>query len=178
MSKPVHCETIFSGRIITVGLEEHRLPNDRQASFEMVRHPGGAAVLPILADGRVLLIKQYRAAVGRMIYEIPAGRLESDEAAESCAARELVEEVGYRAGRLEPLGGLWSSVGFCDEYISLFLGHDLAAVGQELEADEVIELCPVSMNEAMSMLGNGEILDAKTQLALLRYQQVLDGESR
>lgn len=168
-------KTVFAGRVLDVGLEEHRLPNGRVASFEIVRHPGGAAVLPVLADGRVLLIHQFRPAVDRMVYEIPAGRLEPEEDTEQCVRRELAEETGYTAGSLEPLGGLWSTVGFCDEYIALYLARDLTPVGQALEADEVIELCPLSLDEAMERLDRDEILDGKTQLALLRYSRLHGG---
>lgn len=162
--------TVFQGKVLDVGLEKHLMPNGRQATFEIIRHPGGAAVLPILADGRIVLIRQFRPAVGCMIYEIPAGRLEPAEPAEACAARELVEEAGYVADELTPLGGCWSTVGFCDEYIHLFLARGLSAVPRCLEPDEFIELCPMTVEEALRLVENGSIADSKTQLALLRYR--------
>ena len=146
------------------------MPDGRQSSFEIIRHPGGAAVLPVLPDGRVLLIRQFRPAIGEMIYEIPAGRLEPGESARECAGRELMEEVGYSAAQIVPLGGVWSTVGFCDEYIHLFLGRDLTVTEQNLEPDEIIELCPMTFAEALEKAKDGEILDSKTQLALLLYQ--------
>jgi ADP-ribose pyrophosphatase len=161
---------IYQGRILDVALEKHAMPDGRQSEFEIIRHPGGAALLPVLPDGQLLLIQQFRPAIGRMIYEIPAGRLEPRESPQECAGRELVEEVGYSASEITPLGGFWSTVGFCDEYIHLFLGQGLTVAKQALEPDEVIELCPMSLDEALQRVCNGEILDSKTQLALLRYQ--------
>ncbi|MBW2452413.1 MAG: NUDIX hydrolase [Deltaproteobacteria bacterium] len=169
---------IYRGRIFDVRLEAHRLPNGRQATFEIVRHPGGAAILPVLDDGRVLLIKQYRPAVSAMVYEIPAGRLEVGESPRDCALRELEEETGYSASRISPLGGFFAAVGYCDEYIELFLASGLVQAEQNLEPDEVVELSPMSFDQAMHKLSVGTITDCKTQVALLRYQQQLSDEER
>jgi len=168
-------DNVFVGRVLDVGVEVHEMPDGRCSEFEIIRHPGGAAILPVLADGRILLIRQFRPAIGAMIYEIPAGRLEAGEDPRSCAARELIEEAGYAAGDILPLGSCWSSVGFCDERIYLFLGRTLSKVEQQLEPDEVIDLCPMSIDDAMHKIGNKEILDSKTQLALLLYQGLCDG---
>ena len=158
---------IFNGRIFTVSLEEHMLPDGRLAEFEMVRHPGGAAVLPILADGRVVLLRQFRPAAGGFLWEIPAGRLEPGEAPTDCVARELAEEAGYRPGRLEPLGELLPAVGFCTERVYLFVAHELMPVPQALEPDEFLEVVALPAAEALALVERGEIPDAKTQLALL-----------
>ena len=171
-------QSVFAGRVLDVAVEKHRMPDGRQADFEIIRHPGGAAVLPVLPDGRLLLIRQFRPALGEMIYEIPAGRLETGESASSCAARELIEEVGYAAGQLLSMGGFYSTVGFCDEYVHLFLGRDLVAKTRALEPDEVIDLCPMSLAEALKKIRNGVILDSKAQLALLRYQLLLREEDQ
>lgn len=171
MSNIISRETVFAGRVLDVAVEKHEMPNGRQANFEIIRHPGGAAVLPILPDGRILLIRQFRPSVGKMIYEIPAGRLDPGESARDCAGRELIEEVGYTAEQLLPLGGCWSTVGFCDEYIHLFLGRDLVVAEQNLEPDEIIDLCPMSLGEALEKVEKGDILDCKTQLSLLLYQR-------
>ncbi|RLB65708.1 MAG: NUDIX hydrolase [Deltaproteobacteria bacterium] len=172
MPKTFSRETVFVGRVLDVGVEKHQMPDGRQSSFEIIRHPGGAAVLPVLPDGRVLLIRQFRPAIGEMIYEIPAGRLEPGESARECAGRELIEEVGYSASQLLPLGGFWSTVGFCDEYIHLFLGRGLTVEEQALEPDEIIELCPMTLEEALEKIENGDILDSKTQLALVHYREL------
>ncbi len=172
MLKIISRETVFAGRVLDVAVEKHEMPDGRQSDFEIIRHPGGAAVLPVLPDGRVLLIRQFRPTIGEMIYEIPAGRLEPEESADDCASRELIEEAGYSAAQLLPLGGLWSTVGFCDEYIHLFLACDLTIVEQNLEPDEIIDLCPMTLAEALEKVASGEILDGKTQLALLRFQLI------
>lgn len=169
---------VFAGRVLDVGAELHEMPDGRCSEFEIIRHPGGAAILPVLADGRILLIRQFRPAVGAMVYEIPAGRLEPDETPQSCAVRELSEEAGYVPGEVLSLGSFWSSVGFCDERVYLFLGRKLAAVEQRLEPDEIIDLCPVSIGDALHKVDRGEIMDSKTQLALLHYQRFTGGGGR
>lgn len=162
--------TIYNGRIIDLKIENHRLPDGREAAFEIVRHPGGAAVLPVLDDGRLVLIRQYRAPVGRVVLEIPAGKLDGGEPPEQCAARELVEEVGYRAGRLEKLGEMLTAVGFCDERLYLYLGRELVPAEQALEPDEFIETVLMTPQEAFDRIERGEIDDGKTQLALFLYR--------
>ncbi len=166
---------VFTGRIISLGLERHLFPDGRSGEFEIVRHPGGAAVLPLLADGRVVLIRQFRPAVGGMIWELPAGRLDAGEAPEDCVRRELREETGYEAGRVEKLGEMLTAVGFCDEVIHLYRARDLVVVPRALEPDEYIEVVPMPLDEAMAMVGRGEIRDGKTQLALLLHASLAAG---
>jgi ADP-ribose pyrophosphatase len=162
---------IFSGKVVSLAIEKHELPDGRRASFEIVRHPGGAAALPLLADGQVVLIRQLRPSVGGMILEIPAGKLDSGELPEACILRELQEEVGYRAQRLEKLGEMLTAVGFCDERIHLFLALDLMPVEQALEPDEYIEIVRLPLEKALDLVTSGSIPDGKTQLALLLYAQ-------
>lgn len=164
-------EDIFTGRIVSLRREEFELPDGRRATFEMVRHPGGAAVLPLLDDGRVIMIRQFRPAAGGMVWEIPAGRLEPDESPAGCVLREIQEEIGYRAGQLEKLGEMLTAVGFCDEVVHLFIASDLTRVERALEADEYIEVAPMAAAEALAMVERGEIADGKTQLALLLAQR-------
>ncbi len=169
MTQPVTTQPVYAGRVIDLGLETHNLPNGHQSTFEIIRHPGGAAVLPILPDGRLLLISQFRPAIGQMIYEIPAGRLEPGESSRTCVARELVEETGYFAAEFTPLGSLWSAVGFCDERVNLFVATGLVETESAPEIDEVIELAPVTLERALQLVEQDQILDSKTQIALLRY---------
>ncbi len=166
---------IFDGRLISLAIEEHQLPDGRRTEFEVVHHPGGAAVLPLLDDGRVVLIRQFRPALGGMVVEIPAGRLEPGETPELCVRRELIEEVGYRAQTVEKLGEMLPAVGFCDERIHLFVASGLQVVPQALEPDEYIELLPLPLAEALAMVAAGQIPDGKTQLALLLWQYRQDG---
>lgn len=168
-------DQVFKGRVLDLHLEVHELPDGREAEFEIVRHPGGAAVLPVAADGRLLLIRQFRPAGGGMVVEIPAGRLEANEDPIDCVRRELAEEVGLEADDVSSLGSVFSSVGFCDEKIHLFIARRLRDVPCCREADEFIEPFWVSLDEALRMLETGQIPDAKTQLALLRYARQLQG---
>jgi len=160
---------IYQGRILDVQQETHRLPDQREAQFEIIRHPGGAAALPILADGRLLLIRQFRPAAGDYVLEIPAGRLEPGEDGHGCVARELQEEIGFRATTITPLGFIYSSIGFCNERIHLFLARDLEKTRTALEPDEFIEPVIMTLEKALELLQSGMIPDAKTQVCLLRY---------
>lgn len=162
-------EILHRGRILNLVHEIHCMPDNRESGFEIVRHPGGAAALPILSDGRLLLIRQFRPAARDYIYEIPAGRLEVGEDAAGCVERELEEEVGYRPQQLESLGYVYSSVGFCNEKIYLFIATELVQTQTAHEPDEFIELLVVTLAEALEMISAGTITDAKTQIALLRY---------
>ncbi len=162
-------EIIYRGRILDLARETHRMPDNKESRFEIVQHPGGAAALPVLEDGRLMLIRQFRPAAGDYIYEIPAGRLESGETGADCIARELEEEIGYRPRQIESLGYVYSSVGFCTEKIYLFIAGELQQTQTALEPDEFIEPHIVTLDEALNMISAGTIVDAKTQIALLRY---------
>ena len=168
MSK-VKQEELYHGRILDLARETHRMPDSRESQFEIVQHPGGAAALPVLDDGRLILIRQFRPAAEDYIYEIPAGRLEPGEEPAGCVSRELVEEVGYSADQISSLGFIYSSIGFCTEKIYLFVATGLSQGQTALEPDEFIEPHIVSLDEALNMVESGLIPDAKTQVALLRY---------
>ena len=128
------------------------------------RPPAGGA---FLSDDEVLLIRQYRYATGGEIYEVPAGTLDPGEDPETCALRELEEETGYRAGRIEKLVTIWTTPGFTDERIHLFMARDLTPGHQRLEDDELIELVPMSLGDALDRVFRGGISDAKSALAIL-----------
>ena len=163
MSVKVHkTTTLYTGKIFDVVLEKVTLPNGAVKDREIVRHPGAAAMVPLLDDGRVVLIKQYRHAVGEFVWEIPAGTLEPEEAPMACARRELVEETGYEAANLEKLTEILPAPGYTDEHIHIFLATGLQAVDQRLEDDEVLELQPTVLETALAMVAQGEIRDAKT----------------
>jgi ADP-ribose pyrophosphatase len=156
-----------SGFRLRVNREIARLPNGREVALDIVRHPGAAAVVPFVAADEVLLIRQWRHAAGGMILEVPAGKLDAGEAPESCAARELVEEAGFRAGRLERLASIWTTPGFTDERIHLFAAFDLVPEPARPELDEFIEPVRMPLGEALERVWRGEIADAKSALALL-----------
>lgn len=143
------------------------LPNGRTAMADLLKHPGASAVLPFFDDGRVLLIRQYRFATGGALLEVPAGKLDPGETPETCASRELEEETGWRAARIERLGSIWTSPGFTDEVIHLFAAFDLTRTEQRLEEDELIELVPMAFEEAVRQVVDGRIRDAKSAMAIL-----------
>ncbi len=152
---------------IDVSRERVRLPGGRETELDIVRHPGAAAVVPFLDEDHVLLIRQYRHAAGGTILEVPAGKLDPGETPERCAVRELEEEAGRRAGRLEKLGWIFTTPGFTDEVIHLFAAYELAPVPTRHEPDEVIELVPMPFAEALELVWRGELTDAKSALALV-----------
>jgi len=154
--------------VLDLSVETVELPNGQVFDFEMIRHPGAAAVLPVTGDGRVILVRQYRHATGGWLLEVPAGKLDPGEAPEDCARREVEEEVGWRPGRLRPLGWVWSSPGFCDEKIWLFEATELEVSSQSLEVDEVLEVEYLPLTEAVARAADGRIVDSKTVSCLLR----------
>jgi ADP-ribose pyrophosphatase len=157
---------IFRGRVGTWVLEDVELPNGNRVALETLRHPGAAAVVPFVAPHRILLLRQYRHAVGGYLWEVPAGKLDRGEPPESCAARELTEETGYRAGRLEPTGMIVTAPGFTDERIWLFCARDLVPGRAAHERAEVIEVHEFAFRDALAMIDRGELYDAKTIAAL------------
>jgi ADP-ribose pyrophosphatase len=162
----VSVRVVHRGRSIVVQLERVLLPNGNRVELDVVRHPGATAVVPFESDDVVLLIRQYRHAVGGTIWEVPAGKLDG-EAPEACAARELEEEVGRRAGRIERLGSILTTPGFTDEVIHLFAAFELTPTPRRLEHDEVIEVVPTPFERALAMIWSGVLRDAKSALALL-----------
>lgn len=139
---------------------------------QIVRHPGAVVVVPLLGDGRVCLIRQWRVAVGQTLIELPAGTLEPDEEPSVTAERELIEETGYRAARIEPLHQFYLSPGILDEKMHLFLATDLTEGEPQREVGEEIDNLLVSLPEAVAMIFRGEIRDAKTIVGLLWAERV------
>jgi ADP-ribose pyrophosphatase len=158
----------MAGFRVEVSRERVTLPNGRELWLDIVHHPGAAAVVPFTGEGEVALIRQYRHAAGGAILEVPAGKLDAGEAPELCAARELAEEAGYRAGRLVALGRIWTTPGFTDEVIHLFAAFDLTRTATRPEDDEVIEVMRVPLEEALDLIWRGELRDAKSALALIQ----------
>ena len=163
---------IHSGRVIDLDQDTVRFPDGSTGELEMVRHPGAAAVVPFASDPRgadptILLIRQFRHAANGPLIEIPAGRLNPGEDPPECARRELLEEVGVKAGRVERLTTIWTTPGFTDERIHLFWAADLTTHKHAREPDEFIEVTPKPLSEALELIRSGVISDAKTALALL-----------
>jgi len=166
----VSSKRVYSGRVISVDVDRVRFPDGTVGELEMVRHSGASAVVPLLdggSDPQVLLIRQYRYAADGYVYEIPAGRLDPGEAPESCASRELREETGYTAASLRLLTTIYTTPGFTDERIHLFVADGLKPGSSARESDEFLELHPVPLSEAVAMVQSGKIVDGKTSVALL-----------
>ncbi len=157
---------MYSGKVLTLDRDTVALPNGRTTELEILRHPGASAVVPLKEDGRVVLIRQLRHAVAGFIYEIPAGKLDPQEDPKDCAARELEEEAGYRAGSLELLTSIWTAPGFTDEVIHIFQGTHLEEGKQNIDQDEVLEIVEWPLEEALARIQDGTIRDAKTIIGL------------
>jgi ADP-ribose pyrophosphatase len=134
---------------------------------EVVRHPGAVVILPILDDGRIVLIRNHRPSLDRPLYELPAGTLEAGEKPVACAGRELIEETGYDAATIRPLGRFYTSPGLSDELMWAFVATQLEHVGQRLEPDERLTVHPIPAREAFGMIESGELVDGKSMLTLL-----------
>lgn len=161
-------ERVFAGKLLTMRVDRVALPNGRETTREVVEHPGAVGIVPLLPDGRVVLVRQYRHAVGRALLEIPAGtRDRPGEAAEAAAARELAEETGYRAARLTRLAAFYTAPGFCTEELTLFLATGLTAGAPAAMDDEAITVETVALDAVPALLARGEIADAKTIVGLL-----------
>jgi len=159
---------IFTGRVIQVNLERVILPNGTRAELEIVRHPGGAAIVALDAEGRICLLRQYRHAAGGWIWELPAGKLDHGEPPLATARRELEEEAGMHAGSWRSLGDCLSSPGVFTEIVHLYLATELTPVEQRLEDHEVIEVHWIPFEAALAMAHRGELRDGKTLAGLLR----------
>jgi 8-oxo-dGTP pyrophosphatase MutT (NUDIX family) len=166
--------TIYKGRIIQLDLESVTLPNGSTMELEIVRHPGGAAVVALDAEDRVCLLRQFRHIAGGWVWELPAGKLDPGEGPFSTAKRELEEEAGVQAGQWEEIGSHISSPGIFSEIIHLYLARDLRPATQSHEEHEVIEVHWIPFEKAVDMACTGEINDGKTLIGLLRARLCLD----
>jgi ADP-ribose pyrophosphatase len=174
MSDPaqIASKRIYTGRVINLDVDRVHFPNGSSGELEIIRHPGASAIVPFLTeptatDPQVLLLKQYRYATGGYLFEIPAGRLDPGESPETCARRELAEETGCRAASMKFLTSVFTTPGFTDECIHLFMATGLVRGEARHEADEFIQIEVMALSEALARVQQGEIKDAKTILGLL-----------
>ena len=158
---------LYEGKVLALDVDEVQEPEGVRAVREVVRHRGSVAALPVLDDGRVVLVRQYRYAVDERVWEIPAGRLDPGETPAEGARRELQEEVGFRASALDALAEFYTTPGFCDERLHLFRASGLSEGPARPEEDERIERGTFTLEEARAMIRRGEVRDSKTLLALL-----------
>ncbi|MDR4474905.1 MAG: NUDIX hydrolase [Nitrospira sp.] len=157
---------IYQGKVVTLNVDTVRLPNGHTIDLEVIRHPGAAAVVPMKDDGTVVMIRQFRHAANGFIYEIPAGKLHAKEDPLDCAARELEEEIGYKAGHFELLSSIFTAPGFADEVIHVYVATALTRGTQNLDQDEVLEVVEIPLREAIAKIEDGTIRDAKTIVGL------------
>jgi ADP-ribose pyrophosphatase len=162
-----HVKPVYQGKIVQLGIESITMPNGVSVELEIVRHPGGAAVVALDEREQVCLLRQYRHAAGGWLWELPAGKLEGDEPAETTAKRELLEEAGLEATSWKKLGNIISTPGFCDEVIHLYLARQLTARAAQPEAHELFEIHWVPFTAALGQVYDGTVVDAKTMLGLI-----------
>jgi len=157
-----HSALVKKGRVFELFTENITLPNGVTIDMEVIRHPGASAIVPVMDDRSILLLKQYRHAVGGFIWEIPAGTLDPDEDEKTCAERELIEETGYKARQMEKLGVITPLPAYSDERIHIYLASGLTRASQNLDADELLSVHPIGLQRALEMINEGSIQDAKT----------------
>lgn len=172
---------VYDGRIVRLSVDTVRFPDGSTGELEMIRHPGAAAVLPVVGslkddDPEVLLLRQYRYAGGGYMYEVPAGLPDRpNEPWDECARRELEEETGYRAGKLLPLTAIYTTPGFTDEVIRLYLATELSPGASKLDEDEFLEVLTFRFSEVLEMVRRGEIVDCKSVATILYAAQFVLG---
>lgn len=169
--------TLHHGRVFDITVENVTFPNGVNLDMEIIRHPGASAIVPLTEKGEVVMLKQYRHAMGDTLWEIPAGTFDGKEDPLVCARRELLEETGYAAATWTPLGAVTPVPGYSDERIHLFLARDLTAQTQNLDADEIIEVHKVPLERVAAMIIEGRIEDAKTIAAVYRTLHRIKGEN-
>jgi ADP-ribose pyrophosphatase len=170
--------TVYRGRVVNLIVEDVTLPNGTTTQLEFMTHPGACAAVPLFPDGTISILRQYRHAVGGFLWEIPAGKLDSPaEDPLECAKRELAEEAGLAASRWDKLGSIYTTPGFCDEIIHLYLARELTSVPLKHEKDEVIELNRMKLDDALAKIRTEEIRDTKTVAALQATALLLSGRA-
>lgn len=169
----ISSEQKFSGRLIDLYLDQVELPNGEMTTREWIDHPGAVCLIPILPDGKICLIRQFRYGPGEEFIEIPAGKLDAGEAPLDCAYRELEEETGYRTNKLTFLTNIYPAIGFSNEKMWMYLAEDLVASTNNLDKDEFLELLPTPLDEALEWVWSGKITDVKTIIGILWAQKRL-----
>lgn len=167
--KTLLSETIYDGKIIRVVKDTVELENGKKAAREVVQHPGGVCVLALTEKDEVLFVRQFRYPYGEEVLELPAGKREYGEDPSLCGRRELEEETGFSAGEWREFGKLYPTPGYCGEVIHLFLAKGLVPTAQHLDEDEFLDVVKIPFSKALQMVLDGELPDAKTQIALLKY---------
>ena len=170
---PKSSEKIFSGRLIDLYFDQIELPNGKSSTREWIKHPGAVCIIPILPNGNLCLIRQYRYGPRAEFIEIPAGKLDVGEDPLVCAKRELEEEIGYIAGKLTFLTNIHPAIGFSNEKMWVYLAEDLILSKQSLDQDEFLELYPIPVKKAIDLIYEGKITDVKTVIGILWLDKFL-----
>ena len=163
----ISSKNVYKGNFLDVWRDKVKLPNDSSSTREWIKHPGAACCVPILPNGEIALIRQFRYPIGKEMIEIPAGKIDKDENPKICASRELEEEIGYISNKITFLTHIHPAIGFTDEKMWIFLAENLVKTKQKLDMDEFLELHPTSMKDALTMIWDGSITDVKTIIGLL-----------
>ncbi|MBR1729190.1 MAG: NUDIX hydrolase [Selenomonadaceae bacterium] len=178
IEKKISSENVFDGVLLHVKKDTVELPNGHQAPREWIKHPGAAAVIPLLPDGNIILVKQFRYPIGQVTLEIPAGKLDAEgEDPLDCANRELSEETGYTAGKIWKLTSIATTVGFSNEWIHIYAAEDLTPGKQHPDDDEFINYLKVPLNDAVKMVEEGKIFDSKSVIAILFLSKYVSNKS-
>ena len=163
---------VYKGDFLDVRQDEVLLPNGETAAREWINHPGAVVIVPILPNGEIALIKQFRYAAGSEFIELPAGKLDAGEDPEECALRELEEEVGYRANKIKFLANIHPAIGFTNEIMGVFLAENLEKTEHNRDNDEFLELVPTTLTEALNLVWENKITDVKSIIGLLWLQKI------
>ena len=165
---------VYNGDFLDVRRDEVLLPNGKIGLREWINHPGAVVIIPILPDGKIGLIRQYRYAAKSEFIELPAGKLDNNEEPEDCAARELQEEIGYKAGKMKFLARIHPAIGFANEIMSVFLAENLEKTNHKRDKDEFLELIPTELDKSLDLIWENKITDVKTIIGLLWLQKIRD----
>ena len=171
--KTMKSEKIYEGKMLNLRIDTVELPDKKYSKREIIEHPGAVAIIPITDDGHIILVKQFRKSVDKVLLEIPAGKLEINEEPRETAIRELKEETGYSANKLEYLFEFFTSPGFSNEKMYLFLATDLIKGSPQCESDEFIEEVKIHIDDLVKMIDRGEVVDSKTIVGTLIAKKYL-----
>ena len=165
-------EVVYKGDFLDVRRDEVLLPNGETGTREWINHPGAVVIIPILPNGEIALIKQFRYAAESEFIELPAGKLDKGEEPKACALRELEEEIGYKAGKMEFIANIHPAIGFTNEIMSIYLAEILEKTNYNRDKDEFIELIPTNMEEALNLVWENKITDVKSIIGLLWLKRI------
>ena len=165
-------EVVYKGDFLDVRRDEVLLPNGEIGIREWINHPGAVVIIPILPNGEIALIKQFRYAAESEFIELPAGKLDKGEEPKACALRELEEEIGYKAGKMEFIANIHPAIGFANEIMSIYLAENLEKTNYNRDKDEFIELIPTNMEEALNLVWENKITDVKSIIGLLWLKRI------